>query len=227
MKNESLFIFSLTSSESEFILIPLLNKEKAKKAMRKKDPEKQEAIIKSAVRVFARQGYHAAKMSRIAEEAGVAAGSLYLYFRNKDNLLQEIIDCTWEEMKRRYEENVSDEGLSPADKLVALIDSVFDLFMDDPDRAIIFVNEQHHLEQKGIADFTSKKEMLLSLGAQVIQEGVQRGHFDPEIDIMIFKEFIFGGLHQVLNLWAMQPGKIDLERLRHEMKPIILKGIAK
>lgn len=195
--------------------------------MRKKDPEKQEAILRSAVRVFARQGYHTAKMSRIAEDAGVAAGSLYLYFRNKGSLLQEIIDSTWDEMKRRYEENVSAKGMLPADKLVALIDSVFDLFMDDPDRAIIFVNEQHHLVQKGIADFTSKKEMLLSLGAQVIKEGVKNGDFDPKIDIMIFKEYIFGGLHHVLNLWALQPENSDLERIRHEMKPIILKGIAK
>ncbi|MCK5148119.1 TetR/AcrR family transcriptional regulator [bacterium] len=195
--------------------------------MRKKDPEKQEAILHSAVRIFAHQGYHVAKMSKIAEDAGVAAGSLYLYFKNKESLLEEVIDATWEDMRRRYEHSIQAEGLSPAQKLVALIDIVFDLFMDDPDRAIIFVNEQHHLEQKGIVDFSTKKEMLLNLGAQVIQEGVSRGDFDPHIDIMIFKEFIFGGLHQVLNLWALQPEQVDLDKIRKALKPIILNSIAK
>lgn len=195
--------------------------------MRKKDPEKQDAILQAAVRIFAQQGYHTAKMSKIAEEAGVAAGSLYLYFRNKETLLQEIIDTTWVEMKSRYEREVSRKDLTPQEKLIALMDSVFDLFVDDPARAVIFVNEQYHLEQKGIADFSGKKELLLGLGAQVIQEGVAQGVFDEKIDIMLFKEFIFGGLHQVLNLWAVQPESVDLDKIREGIKPVILKGIAR
>jgi len=195
--------------------------------VRKKDPEKQEAILSAAVRVFANHGFHAAKMSKIAEEAGVAAGSLYLYFQNKDAILMEVIESTWREMIRRYAKNTGRTDISPMEKLGALIDVVFDMFVEDPARMVIFVNEKHQLEQKGTYDFSEHKAMLLEMGGRVMQEGVALGAFDERVDIRLFKEFIFGGLHHVLNLWALQPEAIDLQQMREKLKRIIENSIRK
>ena len=193
--------------------------------MRKKDPEKEEAILKAAIEAFAEQGFHATKMSTIADKAGVAAGSLYLYFSNKESIIRHIIDETWKRMYSDYAKVANRPDFSAVEKLDALIDTVFDLFMGDPKKAIIFVNEQHHLMQTGFSDFTHAEEKFIQLGQQVLVEGQEVNLFNPHVDIKIFKEFVFGGLRHLLNLWAHQPDLYAPNSMRQEVKLIIKKGI--
>ena len=193
--------------------------------MRRKDPEKEEAILKAAIEAFAEQGFHATKMSAIADKAGVAAGSLYLYFSNKESIIRHIIDETWKRMYSDYAKVTNRPDFSAVEKLDALIDTVFDLFMGDPKKAIIFVNEQHHLMQTGFSDFTHAEEKFIQLGQQVLVEGQEVNLFNPHVDIKIFKEFVFGGLRHLLNLWAHQPDLYAPNSMRQEVKLIIKKGI--
>ena len=195
--------------------------------MRKKDPKKEEAIIKAAMQEFARQGFHKTRMSQIADKAGVAAGSLYLYFKNKQGIIIHIINSTWERMYNEYEIISDRPDYSAVEKLDALIDLVFDIFTGNPEQAIIFVNEQHYFSQAGIVDFTIQEDRFIELGKKVLREGIADGIFNPYIDITIFKEFIFGGLRHLLNLWASKPEAFKLNKIRQELKLIIKKGILK
>ena len=111
------------------------------------------------------------------------------------------------------------------EKLDALIDLLFDVFMDDPEKAIIFVNEQHHLAQKGFSEFKKQEEKFISLCEQVVIEGIEEGLFNPHIDINIYKEFVFGGLRHLLDLWAHEPEAYKLNKMRQELKQFIKKGI--
>ena len=193
--------------------------------MRRKDPEKEEAILKAAIEAFAEQGYHATKMSAIADKAGVAAGSLYLYFSNKESIIRRIIDEAWKRMYSDYEKIANRPDFTAVEKLDALIDTVFDLFMGDPKKAIIFVNEQHHLMQAGFSDFIDAEERFIQLGQRALDEGREANLFNPHIDMKIFKEFVFGGLRHLLNLWAHQPEEYSPNIICQEVKLIIKKGI--
>jgi len=193
--------------------------------MRKKDPEKKHAIINAAIHEFAHQGFHRTKMSRIAEKAGVSVGSLYLYFSNKQGIIIHIISSTWEHMYTEYSAVAARSDISCVDKLDALIDLIFDIFIDNPEQAIIFVNEQHFFINAGIGDFTKQEDQFIELGKNVIREGIADGIFNPEIDITIYKEFIFGGLRHLLNLWALKPSAYKLNSIQQGLKLIIKKGV--
>ena len=193
--------------------------------MRKKDPEKEQAILKAAIHAFAEQGFHATKMSMIADNAGVAAGSLYLYFKNKESIVKQIIDAIWTEMYNKYLPVQQRPDLTAIEKLDSLIDLVFDIFSGSPEKAIIFVNEQHHLAQKGFQEFKLQEEKFINLCESIIKEGAKEGFFNAHINIGILKDFVFGGLRHLLDLWAHHPDNYALNQIRQEIKHIIKKGI--
>ena len=193
--------------------------------MRKKDPAKEEAILNAAVQEFAVQGFHATKMSSIAERAGVAAGSVYLYFENKESIILRIIDQIWKRLFDDYEEIWKRTDFSAIEKIDALIDLIFDLFSGNPEQAIIFVNEQHHLMQTGFEILKQQENKFIDLCQLVVVEGVEKGLFNPNTDITIFKDFVFGGLRHLLSIWAHDPEKYHLTKMREETKQLIKKGI--
>ena len=80
--------------------------------------DKKRLILSAAQRVFARKGYRSASMQEIAEEAGVAKGSLYLHFRSKDELALAAVADVYDRVRRRMAELEADEGLTPRERFI-------------------------------------------------------------------------------------------------------------
>jgi TetR/AcrR family fatty acid metabolism transcriptional regulator len=84
--------------------------------MRRKSGDKEKSIANAAIKVFARDGFHGAKITRIAEEAGVATGSVYLYFKNKESILKHLFSQLWQELHEAFDIAVHRTDLSAQGK---------------------------------------------------------------------------------------------------------------
>ena len=193
--------------------------------MRRKSEDKRRRIAEAAVRVFARDGFHKAMISRIADEAGVGTGSVYLYFEGKEDILQHLLSGLWERLHQMFERVVNDDGLDPGEKIEALIDGVFFIFERDPSLAQIFVHEQPRLVRDGTGGFMAFYEEFLAMGAGVFKEGIDSGSFKPSLDPSVFTYVVLGALRQLLNQWARAPRDLPLETLQVQLKGIIMGGV--
>ena len=193
--------------------------------MRLKEGNKEKDIKEAAIQIFARDGFHNSKISSIAEKAGVATGSIYLYFKNKEEILIRIFENLWEEMINAVESIVARHDLNEIEKLDAMIDTNFDLFIENPHLTIVFVNEQNYLIQKyGRENFTYYKRFI-NLGEKIIDDGIKNGTFNPNLDTKVFRNFTIGGIRSLLDLWAQNSNEYKLNVVRQNVKFVLKKGI--
>ena len=193
--------------------------------MRKREGNKEQAILNAAIKVFAQHGYHRAKISSIADHDSVATGSVYLYYKNKESILLTIFDQLWTELTDGLRIIVKRSDIDPSQKLDLVIDKLFDLFIANPALASVFVNEQHHLIKDKRGDIAKQYDDFLDLAEEIIREGVRKKIFNADVDIKIFRHFITGGIRSVLRQWSEHSQTLTLQRLRQNVKYFIKHGL--
>ncbi|MDT8323421.1 MAG: TetR/AcrR family transcriptional regulator [Bacteroidota bacterium] len=193
--------------------------------MRQKTGDKDKRIAAAAIQVFARDGFHGAKITRIAREAGVATGSVYLYFRNKESILHHLFDTLWRELHAAFNEITRREDLTARDKVEEIIDRLFDQFGRNPSLALLFVNEQPQLLRQEAGTFMQYYVDFLQLGERVVREGMRSGEFRSDVDARIFTNLVFGAARQLLHQWARAPRQFPLTTVRREIKTVFLEGL--
>ena len=193
--------------------------------MRKREGNKEQAILEAAVKVFAQHGYHRSKISSIADHAGVAAGSVYLYYKNKEGILLTIFDRLWAELTDSLRKTVKRSDIDPSQKLDYVIDNFFGVFIANPSLASVFVNEQHHLINDKRGNVAKHYNNFFDLAEEIIHDGVQKKIFNDNIDIKLFRHFITGGLRNLLGQWAQQSQTLSLDRIRRNVKLFIKHGL--
>ncbi|MCB0751555.1 MAG: TetR/AcrR family transcriptional regulator [Ignavibacteriae bacterium] len=195
--------------------------------MRVKEGNKEIDIIEAAVKVFAKYGYHNSKISKIAETANVATGSVYVYYKNKEDILLKIFSDLWTKLYDELDIIVSNTSLTSIEKLDAMIDLIFDVFAEKPSLALVFVNEQNHLEQSNKKGFTNYYEKFLDRGEEIIKKGIDEGLISENIDLVIFRNFVFGAIRHLVHCWARDPKTFTINKTRMNVKLIVKHGIAK
>lgn len=193
--------------------------------MRKREGNKEKAILDASIKIIAQHGYHRAKISSIVEQAGIATGSVYLYFKNKEAILLTIFDQLWVGLTDNLRSTVKQTDIDPSKKLDLVIDHFFDIFIKNPSLASVFVNEQHHLIKEKRGNVAKHYNDFLDLAEEIIREGVQRKIFNPDVDIKLFRQFITGGLRSVLSHWSQQSHSLPLQRVRQNVKFFIKHGL--
>lgn len=194
--------------------------------MRVKEGNKEADIIEAAIEVFAKYGYHNSKISKIAETANVATGSVYVYYKNKEAILLKIFSDLWTKLYEELDKIKSNNMLSSIEKLDAMIDLIFDIFSEKPSLALVFVNEQNHLEQSNKTEFTDYYAKFLDQGEEIVRKGVREGLISNNIDITIFRHFIFGAIRHLVHCWARDPKIFSINKTRMNVKLFIKHGIA-
>jgi TetR/AcrR family transcriptional regulator, fatty acid metabolism regulator protein len=193
--------------------------------MRTLDENKRKAILKAGMEVIAEEGYHQAKIAKIAELAGVATGSIYRYYSNKEAIIIVILEQLWGQLAREVRLLTPRTDLSAIEKLDMTVDLVFDVFVGNTALALIFVNENHHYLSKGVGSLRNNYDDFLDLAEEIIREGVDRRVFNAAIDIKIFRHFIIGAFRHLLQQWTIDPETLPLNKVRHNLKFIIKNGI--
>lgn len=195
--------------------------------MRLKEGNKEKDIIEASIKVFAENGYHKAKISKIAEVANVAIGSVYVYYKNKEDLLYRIFENLWERLFTDFKNLSENTFLSPAEKLDSMIDIFFDIFTENPALAAVYVNEQTQLMENGQFRFTEYYEKFLTQAKAIVQEGVDKNIFADNVDIDIFRYFVFGAIRNLLQQWSIDQKNFPLNKIRQNVKYLAKKGIMK
>lgn len=195
--------------------------------MRVKEGNKEKDIIEAAIIVFAKYGYHGSKISKIAETANVATGSVYVYYKNKEDILLKIFSELWTRLYSELDIIASNSSISSIEKLDAMIDLIFDVFAEKPDLAMVFVNEQNHLERSNKKEFTNYYDKFLDKGEVIVRKGISEGLISENIDITIFRNFVFGAIRHLVHCWVRDPQIFTINKTRMNVKLFVKHGIAK
>jgi len=166
-------------------------------AIRSYPEGKEERILQAAVAVFARKGYHGSAIADVAREAGVAAGTIYLYFARKEDLLIELfrrsIGGYLEEVRPRLE--AAAPGLP---RLWLAIRANLAFFEEDRARArvlLLHAREVHPLIREGIRPVMRAYFAVLE---DVLATGMAAGAFAPDLDPALARRFVAGGLEEAV-----------------------------
>ncbi len=191
----------------------------------KRKNSKREAIIEAAVKVFAKKGFYNAKVNDVAKAAGVADGTIYLYFKNKDDLLINLFEDKMEHILSRFDtglQNIDD----PIEKLRKFIQVYFTLIEEDQQLAEVFQVELRQ-SAKFLKDYHNQKFLdYLNMIAAIVEEGKQLGFFRSTLNIDIIKLMIFGAIDEVARQWILGADeKYTLEKAAEQLAETIVAGL--
>ena len=168
------------------------------------EPEKRGRILEAAVRVFADKGFYNAKVSEIARLAGVADGTIYLYFRSKDDLLISIFEDRMEQVNENARAAIAGD-LAPLDKLQRLLSQHLSLCEDNPLVAEVLTVELRQ-STKFLKEYKhSKFGEFLKLVAQPIEEGQRSGDIRADVDAHFAARALFGAVDELVRAWLLRP----------------------
>ena len=193
--------------------------------MRVKEGNKEKDIIEASIKVFAEYGYHNSKISKIAEVAGVATGSVYVYYKNKKDILQKIFSNLWSNINNEIDNIIDNSNISSLEKLDAMIDLIFDMFAESPALAKVFVNEQINIERTNENEVLDYYSRFLDKGRIIVRKGIEEGVISKNFDLDVFREFIFGAIRHLVHSWAKDPKSFPINKTRLNVKYLIKNGI--
>jgi AcrR family transcriptional regulator len=189
--------------------------------------DKRRQILDAAIRVFARQGFHSCRVSDIADEAGVAYGLVYHYFKSKDEVLNEVFTERWSLLLAAIEQ-VDREPLDAREKLDAVARFIIDSYRHDPDlMKVIIVDVTRAANSFGrthLAEIRRAYDMIAKIVADAQRVGTFRKDVDPEFASMWF----YGAIEQLLSGWVfgLIPGAdADFDRAREMVVSTICGGL--
>ncbi len=163
-------------------------------------PDRRRAILDAAVRVFARQGFHACRVSDIADEAGVAYGLLYHYFPSKEEVLNTLFLERWGVMLEMIRE-VDAEQIPVREKLAAIASFIVESYRHDPDlMKVIVVEVTRAANSFGQTHLGQIREAYRLIGL-IVTKAQQEGMFKAEIDAEFAAMTFYGAIEQVLTGW--------------------------
>ncbi|KIL46262.1 TetR family transcriptional regulator [Jeotgalibacillus campisalis] len=206
----------------------ILNVNTVRKVMThlKKDKPKYKQIIDAAVVVIAENGYHHSQVSKIAKQAGVADGTIYLYFKNKEDILISL----FEEKMGQFVTSIRGKMTGEEDaikQLEILIKSHFQMLADDHHLAIVTQLELRQ-SNKDIRLKINKvlKEYLLVVD-EVLKNGVQSGVLTEDLDIRLARQMVFGTIDEVATTWVINDQKYDITKLGPGIHSLLVNGLKK
>jgi AcrR family transcriptional regulator len=189
--------------------------------------DKRRLILDAAVAVFARQGFHATRVSDIADEAGVAYGLVYHYFRSKDEVLNELFIERWSLLIAAIEE--ADRAGGPhRDRLAAVASFIIDSYRYDPElMKVIIVEVTRAANSFGQTHLTEIRRAYESI-AKIVEDGQAAGAFRDDVAPLFASLAFYGAVEQMLSGWIF--GTIpaepqDFDRARDLLVTTICDGL--
>ncbi|QTD41499.1 TetR/AcrR family transcriptional regulator [Sporosarcina sp. Te-1] len=190
----------------------------------KRDKPKYKQIVDAAVVVIAENGYHQAQVSKIAKEAGVADGTIYLYFKNKEDILISVFREKMGIFVHKLEEILKKE-ISATEKLFKMIENHFKVLHDDRHLAIVTQLELRQSNKDLRLRINEVLKEYLGLLDSILNEGIENGEFDARLDTRLGRQMVFGTIDETITSWVMNDQKYDLMKLAPEVHRLLLNGM--
>jgi TetR/AcrR family transcriptional regulator, fatty acid metabolism regulator protein len=196
-------------------------------ARAKATADKRRLILDAAVRVFARQGFHACRVADIADEAGVAYGLVYHYFASKDEILDTLFLERWNVMLETIRA-VDSEAIPVRAKLEAIASFIVDSYRHDPDLMKVIIVEVTRAANSFGQTHLGQIREAYELIAEIVTKAQQEGVFRPEIDAQFAAMAFYGAIEQMLTGWIfglLPQGEEQFERAKWLVMETVCGGL--
>jgi len=192
-----------------------------------RNPEKRHLIISAAQDVFSELGFDRARISDIARKAGVADGTIYLYFKSKDELLISLFEERVSPAMEAIEAHVARGPQDPRGRVASLIRAYLQAMQADPSLGSI-ITMQVRQSKRFVTDYDNRPlarffEALRSM----VDDGVQQGIFRSDISIETLRWMVFGSLDAFTLAWGLgRSSATDLAELGDQLTALLLRGLS-
>lgn len=194
---------------------------------KRKDNEKYHRIIDAATKVFARNGFYQSKIAQIAKEAGVADGTIYIYFENKDDILISLFEEQMKDVLDNMARRISTVK-HPVEKLKIFASTHLGIIEKNKDMAEII---QVELRQSGkfMKEYKNERfQEYLDIIEDIIREGQEQGVFRKDVIPGVAKRAFFGALDEVSRFWVLSNRRqYDISTVAVQISDYFLNGIGK
>jgi len=186
--------------------------------------DKREAILRAAIKVFAQKGYFNSKVADIAKEAGIADGTVYLYFKSKEEILHSVFDRAMEEFIAEGKQEIAE--IEEADKRLQRIAQLhLEKLGADRDLAIVF-----QVELRGSTKFMEEFSgggfaEYLDIIRKTIEEGQKIGVFRKDLKPITAAKILYGALDEMVTNWILSKRAYPLAPMAEEVLKVFFGGV--
>ena len=191
--------------------------------MMKKNKPKYRQIIDAAVIVIAENGYHQAQVSKIAKQAGVADGTIYLYFRNKEDILISLFQEKMGNFIEIIEGKIAGKKTA-VEKLLMLVESHLEWVAEDQHLAIVTQLELRQSNKELRQKINGVLKGYLKLIDKIVIEGIETKEFRSDLNVRLARQMIFGTIDETVTTWVMRDTKFNLLELAEPMHRMLVNG---
>ena len=177
--------------------------------MVRKTGNKYDNIIEAAVKIIAQNGYHNSQVSKIAREAGVADGTIYLYFQNKEDILISVFNNKMSQFINHIREK-TEQIEEPLDKLKNLIRLHFSSLEADRNLALVTqieLRQSNPSIREAISEIIRQYYILIE---DILKMGIDKGVIKKDLDVKLARKMIFGSLDEVVTCWVLSKKQYKL-----------------
>ena len=189
--------------------------------------DKRERILDAAERVFARRGFYNARVADIARDAGVADGTIYLYFKSKDDLLISLFEERMERLNELLREAI-DTGRDSGDRIQRFLSSYAALAQENPNVAEVLTIELRQ-SSKFMKEYANPRfGDFLRMLAGIVEEGQRAGELDDNVAPQTAARALFGAIDELVLAWVLGGReKFDIVRAADQLGAMTLRGLQK
>lgn len=190
-----------------------------------KNKPKYKQIVDAAVKVIAQNGYHSSQVSKIAKEAGVADGTIYLYFKNKEDILVSVFEDKMGQFIDQIAETIKEKP-NADEKLLTMIEMHFGQLAENRYLAIV---TQLELRQSNLTlrrEINAVLKPYLNVIDSIVEEGMDSGIFRKDLKVPLVRQMIFGTLDEIVTNWVMQEDRYNLLTQVKDVHTLITTGLA-
>lgn len=187
--------------------------------------DKHEAILRAATKVFAGKGYFNSKVADIAGEAGVADGTVYLYFKSKDDILHSIFDRAMAEFIDEGRREIA-EIEAPVERIRRIARLHLEKLGADRNMAVVF-----QIELRGSTKFMEEFSAsgfaeYLDIIRQTIEDGQETGVFRRDLKPIVVAKILYGALDEMVTNWILSKRSYPLAPMADEVLKVFFGGVS-
>ena len=190
----------------------------------KRNNGKYHQILDAAIKVFAEQGFLQSTVAQVAKKAGVADGTIYLYFKNKDDILIQFYEYKTRQVFDQFRKAV-DAGKSAEQKLRNLVRTHLAEFQKDIDMAIVYQAETHQHRRLAQDVIKEMSKWYRDMITEIVELGQEEGAMRRNLYLGLVMRMITGAVDEVINAWIHANGNYDLVSMADPLVDLFIRGI--
>ena len=191
-----------------------------------KDRPKYQQIIQAALEVIAENGYHASQVSKIAKKANVADGTIYLYFKNKEDILISVFRERMGQFIHKIKNAIEDKETA-SEKLLTLIQMHYAQLTESPYLAKVTQLELRQSKPELRGEINKVLKSYLDVIDSIIEHGIKEKEIRDDIHPRLMRQMIFGTIDETVTTWVMKNERYNLLDQVEDVHSLLLNGLTK